>query len=61
MLFHPSHETEELKAITDSWPFRLFDYDLFLDPEVRHTLEEDNIELIGWRELRDIQRGLSLG
>ncbi|OWR29575.1 hypothetical protein CDO73_15440 [Saccharibacillus sp. O23] len=56
MLFHPSLETDELKAITDSWPYRLFDYRLFLDPEVLRVIEEEQIELIGWRELRDLQR-----
>ncbi|OWA36832.1 hypothetical protein B9G55_01775 [Saccharibacillus sp. O16] len=58
MLFHPSLETEELKAITDSWPYRLFDYQLFLDPEVLRVMEEEKIVRIGWRELRDLQRSL---
>ncbi len=56
LLFHPSLETDELKGITDSWPYRLYDYRLFLDPEVRRVLADEGIELIGWRELRELQR-----
>ncbi|NGZ73933.1 polysaccharide deacetylase family protein [Saccharibacillus alkalitolerans] len=59
MLLHPSADTEELRAITDSWPSRRFDYDLFLDPDIALLIEEENIELIGWRELRDLQRTLN--
>ncbi len=59
MLFHPSLETDELKAITDSWPYRLYDYRLFTDPAVLKIIKEEKIELIGWRELRDLQRSLS--
>ena len=61
LLFHPSLETEELKAITDSWPYRLYDYHLFLDPDVRRVIEEEDIALIGWRELRELQRSASTG
>ncbi|CAM4339012.1 polysaccharide deacetylase family protein [Saccharibacillus endophyticus] len=59
MLFHPSLDTDELRAITDSWPSRVFDYDLFRDAEVRNAIEEEGIVLIGWRELREVQRGLT--
>ncbi|MCQ4086062.1 polysaccharide deacetylase family protein [Saccharibacillus sp. JS10] len=56
MLFHPSSDTEELRAITDSWRSRLFDAQFFVDSQVLKVLKEQNIQLIGWRELRDLQR-----
>ncbi|MEJ8304312.1 polysaccharide deacetylase family protein [Saccharibacillus sacchari] len=59
MLFHPSLDTDELRAITDSWPSRVFDYDLFEDAAVRRAIEEEGIVLIGWRELRELQRGMT--
>ncbi|MDO3409282.1 polysaccharide deacetylase family protein [Saccharibacillus sp. CPCC 101409] len=57
MLFHPSLDTDELKGITDTWRFRRFDYELFLDPLVQSVIQEESIVLTGWRELRDLQRG----
>lgn len=59
LVFHPSRATDELKAITDTWPYRQYEYDLFLDPDVQAVIDEEGIKRIGWRELRDLQRKLN--
>lgn len=56
LLFHPSLDTDELKAITATWTYRRFEYDLFLDPDIQETIWLEGIRVIGWRELRDLQR-----
>ncbi|MEY9094730.1 putative glycoside hydrolase/deacetylase ChbG (UPF0249 family) [Paenibacillus sp. RC84] len=56
LIFHPSVETEELKEITDTWPVRQKEYEVFRDPDIRHILAQENIKLIKWRDLRDLQR-----
>jgi predicted glycoside hydrolase/deacetylase ChbG (UPF0249 family) len=57
VLFHPSLDTDELKGITDTWPFRRYEYDLFRDPDIQAAIRSEGLKVIGWRELRDIQRG----
>ncbi|MCS7460968.1 polysaccharide deacetylase family protein [Paenibacillus doosanensis] len=56
LLFHPSLDTEELKAITGTWPIRRCEYDLFLDPDVQDVIARERLSLIGWREVRELQR-----
>ncbi|MBO1003954.1 polysaccharide deacetylase family protein [Pseudogracilibacillus auburnensis] len=56
LLFHPSLESEELKGITDTWQARQFEFDLFRDEEVKAVIQAEGLKVIGWRELRDIQR-----
>lgn len=60
LLFHPSLESEELKSITDSWQARIFEFDIFRDEEVKALIQEEGIKVIGWRELRDIQRNRNM-
>lgn len=56
LVFHPSLDTRELKAITDTWQIRRFDYDVFRDEEIIRLLRDENIRLVTWREIRDKQR-----
>ncbi|WP_405082939.1 polysaccharide deacetylase family protein [Paenibacillus chitinolyticus] len=56
LIFHPSFETEELKGITDTSPVRQKEYEVFRDPDIRRILAKENIKLIKWRDLRDLQR-----
>lgn len=56
LLFHPSLDTEELKGITDTWKARKYEFDIFRDPEVKEIINSEKIKVIGWRDLRDIQR-----
>ncbi|UJF32526.1 polysaccharide deacetylase family protein [Paenibacillus hexagrammi] len=56
LLFHPSLDTEELQAITDTWKLRRFEFDVFRDPEIADCIANEGINLITWRELRNMQR-----
>jgi len=56
LIFHPSAESDELKGITNTWPVRQMEYEVFLDPYIQSLLEELNIVKISWRDLRDLQR-----
>jgi len=51
--FHPAVESEELKRIADDWQERVWDAQLFQDPEVQSLLESDEIILTTWREVMD--------
>lgn len=59
LIFHPSAESEELKGITDTWPVRQMEFEVFFDPYIRRLLEESNIVCVRWRDLRDLQRGVA--
>jgi chitin disaccharide deacetylase len=56
LLFHPSLDTDELKAITDTWSMRRFEFDVFWDKEIQALLQTEDIRLIQWRDLRTQQR-----
>jgi predicted glycoside hydrolase/deacetylase ChbG (UPF0249 family) len=56
LVIHPSLDTRELKAITDTWRLRRFDYDVFRDEEIIQLILDENIRLVTWREIRDKQR-----
>ncbi|MFD0694623.1 polysaccharide deacetylase family protein [Paenibacillus sp. GCM10027628] len=56
LLFHPSLDTEELKAITNSWNVRRFEFDVFRDEDIVKLLQKEEIRLITWRDLRNKQR-----
>lgn len=54
---HAAKPTEELKAITASWPTRSAEFETFAhDPEIRQILSDEKIIRIGYRPLRDLQR-----
>jgi hypothetical protein len=54
---HPAAPTDEIKAMTGSWPDRAGDYEFFAhDPSFRQIVKEQGIILIGYRALRDAQR-----
>jgi chitin disaccharide deacetylase len=54
---HPATDTAELRAAMSDWPSRVDDLDLLTrDSELRCTLDRLGIQLIGYRELRDLQR-----
>lgn len=57
LYIHPAVGTTTMKRITNRWEDRAEEHRLFTDdPEVRKIIEEEAITLIGWRELRDLQR-----
>ncbi|MEL7209956.1 MAG: ChbG/HpnK family deacetylase [Actinomycetota bacterium] len=54
---HPALDTPELRAITEDWPSRVDDLELLTtDGRLRTLIERSGVELIGFRELRDLQR-----
>jgi len=56
LYIHPAKDSEELRAITENWPGRHNEYLVFQDPEVKEVLVRENIKIISWKNLRDVQR-----
>ena len=54
---HPAVDSPELRALTPDWAGRVDDHDLVVtDRSLRTMLERAGASLIGYRELRDLQR-----
>jgi predicted glycoside hydrolase/deacetylase ChbG (UPF0249 family) len=54
---HPAQDTPELRALAPDWTSRVDDLDLVTDGSgLRAMLERAGVHLIGYRELRDLQR-----
>ena len=53
IIFHPSFETENLKTITGSWQQRVWEAEMFADPEVIGFLKDNDIVLTTWREVME--------
>jgi chitin disaccharide deacetylase len=54
---HPAVDTPELRASTPDWPARVDDLDLVSrDRSLRALLDRAGVRLIGYRELRSLQR-----
>jgi chitin disaccharide deacetylase len=55
--FHPAVDTDELRASHPDWPGRVEDHaSLCDDPTLRDMVERSGAKLIGFRELRELQR-----
>jgi predicted glycoside hydrolase/deacetylase ChbG (UPF0249 family) len=54
---HPAVDTPELRAQTPDWPARVDDHDLVVDDHsLRPLLQRVGVTLVGYRELRELQR-----
>jgi chitin disaccharide deacetylase len=54
---HPAVDTPEVRAQTPDWPARVDDHDLVVDEHgLRPLLQRVGAHLIGYRELRELQR-----
>ena len=54
---HPAVDTAELRALAPDWETRVDDHRLLVDDDdIRRRLEEEGVQLIGYRELRDLMR-----
>ncbi|MBN1479482.1 polysaccharide deacetylase family protein [candidate division KSB1 bacterium] len=51
IIFHPSIETDKLKSITNSWQQRVWEAQMFSDPQVLEFLENENIVFTNWKEM----------
>lgn len=56
IIIHCGFDDAELRAITSSSGLRDSDRRIFLDPEVRDVLRQENIELLTWRQFRELAR-----
>jgi hypothetical protein len=57
LFMHASVESEELKAITNSWKVRIQEAAVFTsDPDVKKLIGDEKIILIGYRPLMELQR-----
>ena len=53
---HAAMDTPELRTIAPDWQCRVADYHAFLSPELRNSIREQGIHIIGNRVLRDLMR-----
>jgi chitin disaccharide deacetylase len=54
---HPAVDSEELRALAPDWPNRVDDHHLLArDHEIRTMAERAGAVLVGYREIRDLQR-----
>jgi len=54
---HPAVDTPELRALAPDWAARTDDHDLVVhDRGLRTLIERSGVQLIGYRQLRDLQR-----
>lgn len=51
IIFHPSIETPTLKRITNSWQQRVWEAEMFSDPEVVEFLEKEGVLFTNWKEM----------
>jgi chitin disaccharide deacetylase len=61
LLIHTAYDNEEMRAITvrhDHWhaPWRQDDFDFFMSDKARKLIEENDIKLVTWREIREVVR-----
>lgn len=49
---HPAIESDEIKGITGSWQRRVWEYELFKDPQTRQHIDSLGIKLINYRDLK---------
>ncbi len=57
LFMHASRESEELKAITNSWKERVQEASVFTtDPDVRKLIKDEKIILISYRPLMELQK-----
>ena len=51
---HPAVDTPELRAIAPDWSSRVADYQAFTSRDLRNYVRRSGIQIIGYRELRNI-------
>ncbi|SHJ29592.1 polysaccharide deacetylase family protein [Pseudozobellia thermophila] len=51
IIFHPSVLTENLKGITNSWQQRVWEAEMFSDPDLKQFFEDEGIIFTNWKEI----------
>ncbi len=55
-ILHPSIDTPELRAICPDWKARVANYNAFMSDDLKKFIEQEDIKLIGYRQIRDAMR-----
>jgi predicted glycoside hydrolase/deacetylase ChbG (UPF0249 family) len=55
-VLHPSIDTAELRSIAPDWESRVSNYNTFMSDELKEFIEGEDINLIGYRQIRDAMR-----
>jgi chitin disaccharide deacetylase len=55
-ILHPSIDTVELRSIAPDWESRVANYNVFMSDDLRMFMENEDVRLIGYRQLRDAMR-----
>jgi predicted glycoside hydrolase/deacetylase ChbG (UPF0249 family) len=55
-ILHPAIDTPEMRAISSDWPSRVENYKAFMSDELKKFIEQEDIKLIGYRQIRDAMR-----
>lgn len=58
MTVHPSILTDQLKEITNCYEEREMEYRLLQDDDVKRLIKLEQIKLITWKDIRDLQRSI---
>jgi chitin disaccharide deacetylase len=53
-ILHPSIDTPEIRAIADDWQSRVSNYKAFMSKEVKDVIYNSGIQIIGYRQLREL-------
>lgn len=53
IIFHPSVESDNLKSITGSWQQRVWEAQLFSDPDILNFFRDNNIQITTWKEIME--------
>lgn len=51
IIFHPSVGSENLKSITGSWQQRIWEYEMFADPDLIQFFKDEGIIFTNWKEI----------
>ena len=51
IIFHPSVGTENLKSITGSWQQRIWEAEMFADPDLIQFFKDEGIVFTNWKEI----------
>lgn len=53
IIFHPSVQTENLKGITNSWQQRVWEAEMFADPNLLDFFKKEDIIFTNWMEIME--------
>jgi hypothetical protein len=57
LILHPIKDTPEARAMTPTWPYRVGDYETFLQDELKQHIRNEGVQIIGYRALAELLPG----